>query len=378
MNNSSIFDTSQLNIKTISEDEFLLESKSKLEEILSKEFKGIPIKQRIKKSTLGLNFACPFCGDSATDIKKKRAHLILHGKWAGYFKCFNCGKFMKIHNFFKSFDTSISLSALSYISNKCNNDNIGYSSKNTNELTSEILNKDEILPYAVSREYLKQYLGLIEIDKNNPYCSRGYAYLINRCQYNFNNFLYDPKGQYIIILNNIDNDKIFGLQIRDITGKRKAKYLTLSLSKIHQNILKDNIEINPMIDSLSTIFNIFNIDVYRPVLVTEGPFDAFLLPNCIATSGANKSIGIDLPFWYVYDSDKTGVECAMKMLSAGYYVFMWEKLKKELNLPIQNPYTKKYKWDINDVIMWCRDTNYTKKIYWSQYFSNSVLDGLDI
>lgn len=153
----------------------------------------------------------------------------------------------------------------------------------------------------------------------------------------------------------------------------------MSLSKIHHKILKDNIEIPVNVEALSTVFNIFNIDIYRPVLVTEGPFDAFLLPNCIATSGASKSIGIDLPFWFVYDSDKTGNEHAMKMLQEGYNVFMWEKLKKDLGLPDKNPYSSnKLKWDINDVIKWCRDNNYKQTIYWSKYFSNDMLDGLDI
>ena len=373
----NLFDTSQLSVKNINESDFILEANSKLEDILKTEFKGIPYKQKVKKTTTGLNFACPFCGDSATDIKKKRAHLMLHGKWAGYFKCFNCGKFMKIPQFFRSFNSNMSLSALSYITTHSSDNPAGYS-KSSNELTSDILNKEDIIPYAVPREFIKTYLGLVEIDKNNQYAYPGYMYLVNRCQYNFNNFLYDPRGKYIVILNVIDNDKVFGLQIRDITGTKKSKYLTMSLSNIHKKILKDNIEIDNSIDTLSTVFNIFNIDVYKPVLVTEGPFDAFLLPNCIATSGANKSIGIDLPFWYVYDSDKTGNECAMKMLSAGYNVFMWEKLKKDLNLPVKNPYNKKTKWDINDVIIWCRDNNYTNKIYWSKYFTNSILYGLDI
>lgn len=374
---NDIFDASQLNIKELNESEFIDEIYPKLEDILKHEFKGIPIKQKIKKTTVGLNFACPFCGDSSTDPKKKRGHIILHGKFSGYYKCFNCGKALKIKNFFNSFDSNMSLSAISYL-NTHNTPITSTYKKTSNELTSDILNKTEVLSLSVSREYIKQRLNLVEISKDNPFSSRGYYYLINRCQYNFNNFLYDPRGQYIVILNIIDNDRVFGLQVRDITGTRKAKYLTMSLSKIHKNIIQDNIEIDDSVDTLSTVFNIFNVNVYRPVLVTEGPFDAFLLPNCIATAGANKSIGIELPFWYVYDSDQTGTEHAMKKLSAGYNVFMWEKLKKDLNLPIKNPYTKKTKWDITDVMMWCRDNNYTEKIYWSKYFSNSVLDGLDI
>ena len=40
-----------------------------------------------------------------------------------------------------------------------------------------------------------------------------------------------------------------------------------------------------------------------------------------------------------------------------------EKLKKDLGLPKENPYStkNKYKWDINDVIKWCRDNNYSKR-----------------
>ncbi len=282
---------------------------------------------------------------------------------------------MKITNFFKTFETPISLSGLTYINNHYNKDKVKF---NSNEITSEILDKSTVINYAVSRDFLKQYLNLVEIDKVNPLAYPGYVYLINRCQYDFNKFLYDPKGKYIIILNLID-DKIFGIQIRDITGKKKAKYLTLSLQKIHSKILKDEIIIPENIESLSTVFNIFNIDIYKPILVTEGPFDSFLLPNCIATAGASKSIGIDIPLWYVYDSDKTGNEHALKKLNEGYNVFLWNKFKNDLNIPEKNPYSKnKNKWDINDVIKWCRDNNYKNKIYWSKYFTNNILDGLDI
>ena len=373
-----IFDTSQLTINDISDSEFSSEIQDKLSDILKHEFHNNIQRQIIKQTTDGFNFACPFCGDSATDDKKKRAHFILKGKWAGSFKCFNCGKYMKITSFFKYYDNPISLSALTYINNHTNKDISIYTNKDTNQIMSEILDKNSVLQYSIPKQFIKQYLNLYDIE-NNPLIYPGYQYLINRCQYNFNNFLYDPKGKYIVILNTIDNDKIFGIQIRDITGKRKAKYLTMSLSKIHKNILKDNIEIPDNIESLSTVFNIFNVDLYKPLLVTEGPFDAFLLPNCIATSGASKSIGIDLPFYFVYDSDKTGNEHALKMLNNGYNVFMWNKFKSDIGLPEKNPYSKnKNKWDINDVIIWCRDNNYNEKIYWSKYFSNNILDGLDI
>lgn len=377
-NSNIIFDTSALTIKELTDGEFYSETTSKLSEILRHEFIGVPSKQEIKKTVDGLNFACPFCGDSGTDVRKKRAHFILKGKWAGSFKCFNCGKFMKIHNFFKAFDAPMSLSAITYVNNKVNANSL--TSPVNNNSTADVLDKSLAIQYSVKRDYIKQCLGLVEISKDDPAAYPGYLYLVNRCQFNFKNFLYDPRGKYVVILNTIDDDKVFGFQARDITGKKNSRYKTTSLSKIHELILKDNIEVPAHIEALSTVFNVFNIDIYKPLLVTEGPFDAFLLPNCIATSGASKSLGIDLPFWFVYDSDKTGVDHAMKMLHAGYNVFMWEHLKKDLGLPKENPYSpkNKYKWDINDVIKWCRDNNYTQRIYWSKYFSHDVLDGLDI
>ena len=374
---ANLFDTSKLTINKLSDKEFTSELSSRLTDILKNEFHDVPQKQNIKVTTSGINFACPFCGDSATDVNKKRAHIILSGKWAGTFKCFNCGKFMKIPNFFRAFNNPISLSALTYVTNHSANTSTFIA--NNTEVLSEILDKESIIKYAVSKDFVKNYLHLEEINKNNYNSLPGYNYLVNRCQFNFNNFLYDPKGKYIVILNIIDNDKIFGIQIRDITGKKKAKYLTMSLSKIHKNILRDNLEIPENIELLSTVFNIFNVNINQPILVTEGPFDAFLLPNCIATSGATKSVGVNLPFYFVYDSDKTGNESAIKMLNKGYNVFMWELFKKDLNLPDKNPYSKnKNKWDINDVIIWCRDNNYKEKIYWSKYFSNNILDALNI
>lgn len=374
---NNIFDISTLTIKNLNENEFSSELTDKLSIILKQEFPNNNQKQQIKHVSDGLNFACPFCGDSATNNSKKRAHFILKGKWSGSFKCFNCGKFMKIPTFFKMYDNPISLSALTYINNHTT-DISTFTNKSNDQLISEVLDKELAIKYAVSKDLLKQMLNLYDIANDNI-SYNGYKYLVNRCQYNFNNFLYDPKGKYVVILNLIDNDKVFGMQIRDITNKKKAKYLTLSLSKIHKNILKDNIEIPENLDSLSTVFNIFNVNLYKPILVTEGPFDSFLLPNCIATSGASKTIGIELPFYYVYDSDKTGNEHALKMLEKGYHVFMWNKIKQELGLPEKNPYSKnKNKWDINDLIIWCRDNNYKERIYWSKYFSNDILDGLDI
>ena len=70
MNNLS-FDTSLLDIKQLSDKEFYNELTEKLSYILKDEFPNNLQKQYIKKVSDGLNFACPFCGDSDTRMLRQ-------------------------------------------------------------------------------------------------------------------------------------------------------------------------------------------------------------------------------------------------------------------------------------------------------------------
>ena len=361
-------DTSKLDSTAITSEQFMSDLTSNLQEVLNKTFPESYNKRVIKPEHNGLNCACPFCHDSARDERKKRGHLILQGKWSGYYKCFNCGKMMKITNFFDAFDKQLKLNDIVYLQQNVFTNQLDYTQNNVT--TSSVLETDTVAQYAIDRSYLRDILGLCDISKTLTPVA--YKYLTHRCQTNFHRFLYSIKYQQVIILNLIGNDKVIGMQLRDLSGKRKAKYLTMSLTKLRKSILKDETPIPDYIESLSMMFNIFNIDVHKPIMVTEGPFDAFLLPNCIATAGANKNLGIELPFWYVYDSDKTGTEHALKMLNQGYNVFMWNELKKDLNLPYRA------KWDITDVCVFLRDSGYKKKVNWLKYFTSDKLSGLSL
>lgn len=364
-------DTSSLTAHDISADEFSSDLYGSLQKVLQAEFPTELEKQRIKKTTTGYNFACPYCHDSATDSHKKRGHLLIKGKFAGRFKCFNCGKGASIPKFFTDFKHPMELNDLAYLRNHVITPENWYNNQNGNVITSEVINKEEVAKFAINRTFLKNILGLYEIDRINT--PLAYSYLVNRCQYQFHRFLFSPKYNQILILNLIDNDNIIGFQVRPI-GKFRAgqKYLTMSLSKMRERILNDKNPVPEYMNNLSTVFNIFNVNIYKPILVTEGPFDAFLLPNCIATSGANKHLGVEFPFWYVYDSDKTGKQHALAALKQGYNVFLWKKLIMDLGLP------NREKWDVNDVIIWLKQQNREDKINWGIYFSSNPLDGLNI
>ena len=364
-------DASSLTAHDITQEEFSADILGSLQKVLQAEFPTEIEKQRIKTTTSGYNFACPYCHDSAFDYHKKRGHILLKGKFAGRFKCFNCGKGISISRFFTDFKQPLELDDLAYIKNHVVSPETWYSNQTGNVITSEVINKDEVEKYAISRTYLRNILGLSEIDKVNT--PLAYNYLIGRCQYQFNRFLFSPKYSQIIILNLIGNDYVIGFQVRPIKKYRSGqKYLTMSLSKMRERILNDKNPVPEYMNNLSTVFNIFNVNIYKPILVTEGPFDAFLLPNCIASSGANKHLGVEFPFWYIYDSDKTGKQHALDALKQGYNVFLWKKFIADMGLPIRA------KWDVNDVIIWMKQQNRNEKINWGIYFSSNPLDGLNI
>ena len=79
-----------------------------IQEILNREFSGIPHKTKIDRYGNRLNFSCPYCGDS-DEKRKKRGNFYLDTQ--GY-KCYNggCGVFKSSLSFFYDFGASGKLS----------------------------------------------------------------------------------------------------------------------------------------------------------------------------------------------------------------------------------------------------------------------------
>ena len=375
-------DTSSLTAANITEEQFEEGIYDKVQNILIKEFPETKQKQVIKRETTGIKFACPICHDSAYDPKKKRGHIAFRGKHAGLYTCFNsCGS-MPLKKFFKYFGTDLSLTDINYISNNFHNENDSLDL--SNNITTNIINKEEAYNLAVDRNYIRDILGLKDIGRETTPIA--WNYLINRCQYsNHNRFLYSDKYNQILILNLVD-DRVLGMQIRNLSPKAgQAKYLTMTIDKMRATMLRDNTPVPETIAKLSTVFNIFNVDFsrtsFKPIFVTEGPFDAFLLPNCIALSGANKNFAMQFPFWYIFDRDETGNEHAIEKMKQGYNVFLWQKFMSDFKIPDINPYItsgNRLKWDITDIKKYFRDLKMNPKVPWGRYFSNSILDALNI
>lgn len=374
-------DTSGLTANKITGEQFETGIYEKVLELLKKEFPEVQQKHIIKRTTSGLNFACPICHDSAIDPRKKRGNIAFRGKYAGIYTCFNgCGS-MPLQKFFKYFGTNLSLTDINYISTNYK-DAETVNQEFINNLTSNIINRDDAIKWGIDRDYIRDVLGLKDIGRITTPVA--WNYLINRCQYsNHERFLYSEKYNQILILNLVDN-KVLGIQIRNL-NPGGPKYLTLSIEKMRSSMLGDNTPVPETISKLSCIFNIFNVDFskssFTPILVAEGPFDAFLLPNCIALAGAGKNFAMNFPFWYIFDNDPTGAEHAIEKMKKGYKVFLWKKFMEAYNIPEINPYISngnKRKWDITDIKKYLRDSKSDIKLLWSPYFSNNILDGLYI
>ena len=85
-------------------------------------------------------------------------------------------------------------------------------------------------------------------------------------------------------------------------------------------------------------------------------------------------MSIELPFWYLFDSDDTGLKHAIEKLKEHHKVFLWGKLKEDLGIN-KTKYNKIVKWDVNDVIIYAREKyGYEYKIDWYKYFSDNTLD----
>ena len=354
--------------------QFITELESKVSSILSREFPDVKQKQQVRKDVNGLVIACPYCRDSMKSLSKKRGHILIRGNFAGYYKCFNCGTFVPITKFMTDYDETLTLSGIKYIQEH-KTQNMQISNNSSTEITADVFCKELALKYGIERNAFRDYLNLYEVS-NDCRAKYGYNYLVGRLQFKFENFLYDPKLNCIVILNLCEN-KVIGCQLRLLNKNvpKEKRYLTYNLDKIYKNILKrPDIQIPEELNTISSLFGIYQVNVYKPIIVTEGPLDAFLLPNAIATAGANKRLSIELPFWYLFDSDDTGLKHAIEKLKEHHKVFLWGKLKEDLGIN-KTKYNKIVKWDVNDVIIYAREKyGYEYKIDWYKYFSDNTLD----
>jgi len=379
MENNSILDTFSEGTKTeLTEEEYIEKLEQYVQASLNKTFPESRQKRTIYKYKDRINFACPLCGDSASDPYKKRGNIILRGRFANIFKCHNCGLSMPVDRFLKT----IKVGEISQTVIKKVRKSLAETAQRTVDAsvsTADMLfYMPDIEEISVTREDLKRACRLQECDGSEGY-NNGKGYLDKRLQFDYKKFLYDTESNRLFLLNLTPEGKIFGLQTRELSQRRVekyGKYKTYPIAKIHSYFLKDDIDENDELkekcmeyEGLSMIFGALLVDYGKDVYVTEGPMDSLMVQNCIALCGGSKSAQMSVEVKYIFDSDASGVKYAIEQLKKGNYVFMWKKYLKD------NGFPERKKWDINDLVLYCNE-NRMRMPDIRKYFTNDSFDAL--
>ena len=322
--------------------------KEKIQAILNKRFaKDSFIKRKIDIYHDRINFACPYCGDSRTESRKKRGNLYLDSL---RFHCFNCGHSAGVNRFMKDFDEQLS-SEDQIVVHEMQQNSKKFEKKVSSSQGSMSMNLLEKL--GVPKIILFKQLGLVSPYKNEEASKYLMSRMIDIRDWKY--FAYDPKEKDLYILNTTPTNKVIGFQTRSLKPKSdKERYLSKRLTKIYSDIFnrdvtgiterlllkeplgqkyideEDGIEnIVFHLDRLSGIFNIMNVNMSKTVTIFEGPIDSLSIENSIALQGASKQLDgffDDVEnIRYMYDNDKTGKENSLKKLKNHKTVFLWEQ-----------------------------------------------------
>lgn len=366
-----LFSFTSLNIKEkeIDFSDLLYVVADQLKIILNREFSENG-KREMKDHPDRLQFACPYCRDSATDPWKKRGNLYKNDM---EFHCYNCGIHTSAEEMLKDFDADIDNDSRIALHNISKNAKKNYQLKIGN--LSDLYIFDKYVKYAQDLKSFKTLFGLKDIVNSGPMIRE---YLEKRDQKSWGRMAWDPDTEQLYIFNMVDDTKFIAYQTRQFKRYSKQKYLTYNLDHVYSEMFltapkedEDFIEAN----RLSTFFGLFTVDFNRPISVFEGPLDSFLRKNAVATCSIHKEFPIDIPVQWLFDSDSEGRKKSVIKIQAGEEVFLWSKFITEFNIKLN----RSKKIDYNDLFSYLLKNNLqTSLLYKPEFFSSSKYDIYEI
>lgn len=339
----------------------------------------------IKESHDRWKFACPICGDSHKDTSQKRGHLFKNNL---YYKCYNedCrSTFTKLCNTYDiSLDPEKKLNLINWVSNNTQL----YNKSNDDILFS---NFDKAISFNDLQDWFNSGLGPLKYFKPVTFPSQAYNYLKLR---GFNDShmanIYEGikdngkwKESYIVFLN-ISNNKVFGMQERNLHSGDKRKFKIWSFNELYRNIYNENLDELELIsyNKVGQLFNIFNINYEKDITIFEAYLDSIFWPNSIGAVGINTDIHFlltsELKIQFFFDYDNPGKRKAKEMLYKSQKVFLWDKfIDYWSNNNTKYSYYESIKFinenikDLNDIIKHNMVNSYKDLL---SYFSNDILD----
>jgi hypothetical protein len=360
-----------------------------IQDLLKKRFPDNRLKQMIYDAGDKLNFACPYCGDSAHDSKKKRGNLYPD---KGFYKCYNdgCGVKVDLPKFISKFSLKYSLGVPDLKSSDVKW--VATTTKKKRGSLIELLINKNATDHLLRIDYLAERFSLIPCEEADPNSKVG-QFIKNRELFNlhsFNECSYFDIADDKIYLFNLDHrsGKVLGFAVRRLENEFGPKYLIKNYSELKKSGLVKNIEDDLLsdIDTVNNYFNVLNVNFSKPIIVTEGQIDSMFLDNSIATTGISKSkLLLDNLLsksntLILFDSDSAGKSQSVSLIKDGYRVFLWNRVFKDLCVKygVTSQKAKSIK-DINDLFIFMRKyesdlTIVNFNIFILQYFSDSHFD----
>ena len=356
--------------------------------ILNKEFSD-KNKRKIVDYADRLNLACPYCGDSK-NVYKKRGNLYFNRL---VYICFNCDKKTNFDRMCRDFNEQVDpdkkLEMIEHL-----NSVVTYSDYESNMSDAKFEN---LIPLTELERVFSS--NLTQISDFRPIQANGgiYKYLIGRGIgpemhkniYQARYWKNEEEGEWIIVMLNRREDKVLGMQIRNLKEGKKRMFKIYNYENLLEwiNIGKEEpieVDMNEMViyNKLSYYFNILNVDLGNTVTVFEGYLDSLFYPNSIGLVGVNtdyrliESNGLDIR--YFFDNDEAGFDKAEQKIKQGYPVFLWQKLFEYIvdKKKSDDPYTLMHRIgkvkDINKLAQLI--PNPYKTFSLDSFFSRDVLD----
>ena len=363
--------------------------KNKIQEILNKKFANDSyIKRKIDVYHDRLNFSCVCCGDSLSNIRKKRGNLYLDTL---VYHCYKCGEHMGINTLLHRFGEELSNEDKIVVHEIQQNAKKFEKRVSSTQSSMSMTLLDKL---AIPKDILFRQLGIISPYKDVTASNYLKSRMINIKDWKY--FAYNPLTKELYILNTSPSDRVIGFQIRQLDPKsHKQRYTSSRLTKIYSDVFnkdingiverlllkeslgqkyideEDGVEnIVANLDRLSGIFNIMNVNLSQPLTIMEGPIDSLAIANSIALQSAAKHLD---GFFdevenvrYLFDNDKTGREMALKKMKNHKTVFLWgqylDMIKSKTNIKDINDLQKQNLFNI-DIIEKCFSDDEFDAIY---------------
>lgn len=359
-----------------------------IQKIINKEFIDAS-RRKIVVYNDRLNFCAPCCGDSHKNKHAKRGNLYFNKL---LFICFNCGHKTTFDRFCKDFNEQLDpdkkLEMIEHL-----NSVMTYSDYEGDFVDARFEN---LIDMSELERVFSQDLTPISDFKPIQVNGGVYKYLVGRGippEYHKN--IYQAKywknedeSEWIIALLNRRDDKVLGMQIRNLKEGRRRTFKIynyenlLEWISIGKDLPEPDMSDLVIYNKLSYYFNILNVNLESKITVFEGYLDSLFFPNSIGLVGVNTDFRFlesnNLDLQYFFDNDEAGYKKSEEKLKEGYPIFLWRKLFEDIvnKKNAADPYRLLHRIskvkDINKLAELVPEP--FKKLELNDFFSQDVMD----